>query len=375
MAHESSPPPPTPRTALAAYRRGGRALTIRDVAARAAVSHQTVSRVLNDHRSVATATRQRVLDAIEQLGYVPNPLARGLIANRTRSVGMVTADVSDSFFARAVAGAEAETRQHGYYLIVASVDQSAEVEAGYLRLMLERRVEGLILARPGVVLSAEQLEGAEASGIPLVAIGTAEMPGFVVVDVDNAAGGYLATRHLIDHGHRRIATIVGPPEWPSSTQRHLGYLQALRDAGLEAIDGLVERADDWGLAAGEEALGRLTARREQFTALFAHSDLIAMGAIRLLRGMGRDVPADVSVVGYDDLPIAEFLDPPLTTVHQPMREVGQLAAAIVHEQLEAAAPAQAGPRLLPASLVPRQSVAAPPSNARQPRRSSGSRHL
>src|SRR3954465_150927 len=148
--------------------------TIRDAAPLASVSHQTVSRVINGQASVAEPTRLRVVAAIDRLGDVPSPMARGLISNRTHPLGMVTADVSDGFFARAVAGAEDEARQRNYYLIVGSVEESPDDEegTGYLRLMADRRVEGLILARPGVVFAGEHLQGAASAGIPLVSIGS-----------------------------------------------------------------------------------------------------------------------------------------------------------------------------------------------------------
>ena len=333
-----------------------RRATIRDVAALAAVSHQTVSRVINGQTSVAEPTRQRVLEAIEQLGYVPSPMARGLISNRTHTLGMVTADITDGFFARAVAGAEMEARRRNYFLIVGSVEESPDDEegTGYLRLMLERRVEGLILQRPGIV------QGAANAGIPLVLIGSAQPPGFTVVDVDNRRGGFDAMQHLLGLGHRAIATIVGPEEWPSAIRRHEGTLDALRSAGIAEDPALVERAHDWGVESGHAATDRLLARGARFTGIFAHSDLIALGAIRRLRSEGLRVPGDVSVVGYDDLPIAAYVDPPLTTIHQPMREVGELAASIVFDQLSGEEP-EPGPHLLPARLVVRQSTAPPPA--------------
>jgi LacI family transcriptional regulator len=241
--------------------KGGRRATIRDVARYASVSHQTVSRVINGQDNVAEATRQRVLAAIEELGFVPSPMARGLISNRTHSLGLVTADLSEAFFSRAVAGAEVEARRRDYYLIVGSVEESPEDEegAGYLRLMLERRVEGLILARPSTVVADDQLERAASARIPLVSIGSVQQPGFTVVDVDNRQGGYDATRHLLDRGHRTIATIVGPRDWPSAAARLEGYRDALRDAGLAADMPYVERALKNNLKVADKLGARFTA--------------------------------------------------------------------------------------------------------------------
>jgi LacI family transcriptional regulator, galactose operon repressor len=334
----------------------GRRATIRDVAARAGVSHQTVSRVINRNPNVAPTTQERVLAAIRELGYVPSPLARGLISNRTHSLGIVADDISDGFLARMVAGAEAEARRRGYYLMIGSVEPDDD-ERGYLRLMLERRVEGLIVARPSVPITLDELLPARDAGIPLVGVGVTDLPGFPVVDVDNRQGGYDATRHLLEYGHTRIATIVGPREWPSAAARLEGYRRALREAGVPEDPALVEHATDWGLATGREAAARLLESSVDFTAIFAHSDLIALGAIRQLRDAGRRVPDDVSVVGYDDLPVADYVEPALTTVHQPMQEVGALAAALVLDALAGTAPLTSEPRLLPAVLVPRHTVA------------------
>jgi LacI family transcriptional regulator len=328
--------------------------TIRDVAARAGVSHQTVSRVINDSPRVTEATKARVLTAIRDLAFVPSPTARGLISNRTRSIGVVADDVSDHFFARAVAGAEGEARRRGYYLMIGSVEPDGD-EAGYLRLMLERRVEGLILARPSAPLVPADLLAARNAGLPLVAVGFGELPGVPVVDVDNRRGGYDATRHLLEHGHRRIATVVGPAGWPSAAARLEGFRLALGEAGIGDDPELAEHASDWGLESGRAAAARLLLRGAAFTALFAHSDLIALGAIRELRAAGLRVPDDVSVVGYDDLPVAGYVEPALTTIHQPMREVGVCAARLVLDQLAGrAAPPET--HLLPAVLVARQSV-------------------
>jgi DNA-binding LacI/PurR family transcriptional regulator len=336
----------------------GRPPTIRDVATRAGVSHQTVSRVINDSPRVTEATRERVLSAIRDLSYVPSPMARGLISNQTRSIGVVADDISDHFFARVVAGAEAEARRRGYYLMIGSVEPDDD-EAGYLRLMLERRVEGLILARPSVPLTPDDLQAARSAGVPLVTVGSTNPQGVPVVDVDNRQGGYDATRYLLQEGHRRIATIVGPSGWPSAVARLEGYRQALREAAVAEEPELVEYASSWSLESGQAAAAGLLGRRADFTAVFAHSDLIALGAIRELRNVGLRVPEDVSVVGYDDLPVAGYVEPALTTVHQPMREVGARAAGFVLDQIAGGAAPAPEAHLLPAVLVARQSVRPP----------------
>ena len=228
--------------------------------------------------------------------------------------------------------------------------------------MLERRVEGLIVARPQVPLTLDQLPPA-VERVPLVSIGSTEVPGFMAVDVDNRGGGFEATSRLLAYGHRMIATITGPSDWPSAHERLDGYRRALREVGTYD-ESLVEAASDWGPESGQEALGKLLSRAPGFTAVFAHSDLLALGAIRELRSRDLSVPEDMSVVGYDDIPVASFVDPPLTTVRQPMREVGALAAKLLLDRISGDAAAPVGGRIhLPTMVVERGSVG-PPRNDR-----------
>jgi DNA-binding LacI/PurR family transcriptional regulator len=265
---------------------------------------------------------------------------------------MVTTDVSDHSFAEAVAGAEKEARRRGYYLIVASVEQSSEEDddSGYLRLLLERRIEGLILARAHT--PSEQLLAAIANGVPVVTIGP-RVGDHSAVDVDNLGAAREAVAHLLGRGHRSIAMITGPTDWPAVQSRIAGYRAAHEEWGVTPPGELVEEALDWSPTSGQAATARLLARGADFTALFAHSDLIALGAIRELRAHGLAVPDDVSVVGYDDIDVAAFFDPPLTTVRQPMDRVGGLAASLLIDGDRT----RSRTHLLPATVIARESVA------------------
>jgi DNA-binding LacI/PurR family transcriptional regulator len=327
--------------------------TIRDVAALAGVSHQTVSRVINGDEKVRPQTRDRVLQMIEQIEYVPTRVGSRLASTRTHCLGMVTTDVSDHSFAEAVAGAEKEARRRGYYLIVASVEESAEEDdSGYLRLLLERRIEGLILARAHG--ASEQLLDAIENGVPVVTIGP-RIGEHSAVDVDNVGAAREAVAHLLGRGHRSIAMITGPSDWPAVQSRVAGYYAAQQEWNVTPPAELVEDALDWSPTSGQAATARLLARGIPFTALFAHSDLIALGAIRELRAHGLAVPNDVSVVGYDDIDVAAFFDPPLTTVRQPMDRVGALAASLLIDDTGRSRPRM---HLLPAAVIARESVAA-----------------
>jgi DNA-binding LacI/PurR family transcriptional regulator len=346
--------------------------TMRDVAAVAGVSHQTVSRVINDDARVREGTRQRVLDAIRSLGYEPNAVAQSLASNRTHTIGMVAPDISDHAFGQAAAGAEAAARRRGFFLIVGTVeDELAGDEPAYLRLMLQRRVEGLIIARPSRELEGSKLLAEAASRVPIVTIAPHRNRRDVsMVDVDNRRGAREATAYLLEQGHRAIATITGPIDWTSAAARLDGYRRALSAEGITADPALIESGEDWGLLSGQAAVRRLLDRGRHFTAIFAQSDLLALGAISELRERGMEIPAELSVIGYDDIPVARFVDPPLTTIQQPMREVGAAAAAIVidsivsHRSGESPAPIR---QRLRAPLVVRGSVAPPrPSRVRRP---------
>lgn len=332
--------------------------TIRDVAKRARVSHQTVSRVINGNDSVSAGTKERVARAIAELQYVPSAVARSLSSSRTHTLGMVTTDVSDHFFAEAVAGAEAAARKRGYFLIIGSIEPGAEDdERTYLRLMLERRVEGLIIAVPRLRLADDDLLADAATRLPTVVVASdIELPGADHVDIDNRQGGVEATEYLIAQGHRRIATITGPLDWPSARARLDGYRDALRRTA-DAGEPLVEPCLDWGLESGRRAAERLIAGARRPTAIFAQSDLLAMGAMSALRAHGLRVPEDVSMIGFDDIPVAQVFDPPLTTLRQPMREVGELAARLVLEPPDGARRGRAARHhVLRAPLVVRGSV-------------------
>jgi DNA-binding LacI/PurR family transcriptional regulator len=341
----------------------GRRPTIREVAAQAGVSHQTVSRVINADGYVAEATRNRVLQAIRQMNFVPNGIARSLSSRRSHTLGVVSNDISDHSFAEMAAGAEAEARRRGYYLIIGSVEDAVpEDEEAYLRLMQQRRIEGLIVARPRLRRASWKLLAGIADSIPTVAIASRlEALSLHSVDIDNVGGGRVAAAHLIANGHRDMATITGPMDWPSAQARLEGAQAALRDGGLET-KLVVVSSEEWGVEGGRAAMQQLLQAGRRFTALFAQSDLLAVGAIAELHARGLVVPDDVSVVGYDDIPVARYMTPALTTVRQPMNVVGARAVSMLAEEL-ARPPRSSRSRrrheLVNVSLVVRDSVASP----------------
>jgi len=331
-----------------------RKTTIRDVAVAAGVSHQTVSRVINNKPEVAEETRRRVWQVIQELGYQPSAIARGLASKRTYTLGLINADFDDPFYAGLVIGAEAVAREHGYFLMISSTERNPDGKPVYLRLLTEREVDGILFVRPSTEQDNRHIVSMLHQGIPLVTTAY-HVPGvrLTVVDVDNVDGGVKATRCLIDIGHRQIGMITGPFGWKSVMDRTQGYMLALEQAGIPYNESLIEHGG-WSYASGYEAMKRLLDRGVHFTALFIQNDRMAVGAIHALREAGRRVPDDVAIVGYDDNPMAAYCCPPLTTIRQPTREVGAVAVRQLLELIENP-DAERKEILLPVELVRRAS--------------------
>ncbi len=330
-------------------------VTMADVAREAKVSLITVSRVLNNHEYVADQTRETVLRVVQQLGYEPNAIARSLVLKQTRTIGLVTTDLSDYFFAQTISGAEIEARSRGYFSLVASVEGNLETEPQYVKLLTERHVDGLFFLRPSTTLFDDRLVNLLRDRIPIVTVGYhLPIDNVMVVDVDNVDGAQQAVNHLIQHGHEHIAMITGPLTYQAAQDRQRGYELSLAAARLPYEAGLVVESD-WNYEGGYAAMERLLARRLPFTALFAQSDEIAIGGLQALREAGYEIPTDVSVVSYNDLPVARYFNPSLTTIRQPMRELGQLAAGLLIDAIQGAFP-EKQLHLLRTELIQRTSV-------------------
>jgi DNA-binding LacI/PurR family transcriptional regulator len=330
-------------------------VTISRVAQEAGVSIQTVSRVINNRPDVAAETRERVLQVINRLGYQPNAIARSLVSRRTRTLGLITADFSDYFFTQVIAGAEVEARKHGYFFMLGSTERNYQDEPEYIRLLTEHHVEGILFARPSTEPSNHHLAELVQQGVPVVTTAY-YLPGqpLTVVDVDNVDGGRQATACLVESGHRQIAMITGVAGWKSVADRSAGYLEILQAANIAYDPGLVAEGD-WSYESGYRAMQTLLAGQRTFTALFAQNDRMAIGAIRALREMGRTVPKDVSVVGFDDIPVAAYCEPPLTTVRQPMRLVGESATRLLIQAIGQPNGGDSQEVLLKTELVRRES--------------------
>lgn len=327
---------------------------IKDVAREAGVSPTTVSRYLNNHIELPESTRLRIDTAIEHLGYRPNMLAKRLSTGKAEIIGVVAPEIANPFFTNLVAAIEDEAERHGYSVLLSSTRGMRTREIEQISRLGDRHVDGLILMtnNPDDGTLAAFIE--KHSNVVLL---DEDVPGFSgpKIFVDNVEGAYKATRFLIEAGHRRIAHIGGPPGLMSTIERESGFKRAMSEAGLKPSHVLFgSYTSEFGVAATKEIL----ASPERPTALFAGSDFVAIGAMQHIGECGLRVPDDISLIGFDDMPFAGLLSPPLTTIRQPVQELGRKA----FQALFAVMNKQPLPDLtrLQTTLVERQSVAEAP---------------
>lgn len=331
----------------------GGAVSITAVAEYAGVSVATVSRVMNGQGTVKPATRDKVLAAVDVLGYRMNHLARNLRTAESRMLLTMVPDVGNPFYAEIVRGIDSVARQQGYYVLLCDTGADPGRERSYFDLLRTRRADGAICLDPDTVQHAL---AEEMGDVPWVACCEFD-PDVAVpyVGIDNRAAAAEAVRHLIARGHTRIALINSDGRYLYARQREAGLRDALAEAGLALPPAWHVTVDGLDFAAGAEAARQLMSRDESPTAIFAVSDTLAIGVIRGLRDAGFAVPRDVAVVGFDDIAMAAQIDPPLTTIAQPMRELGETAARLLLQRL--AQPKAAVPGvLLPHRLIERGSA-------------------
>jgi DNA-binding LacI/PurR family transcriptional regulator len=307
--------------------------TIKDVAARAGVSRQTVSRVVNEKGEVSDATRHRVVAAIEELGYRPSAAARSMVMGRTCTLGCISPSLTDYTFANIIDSAQAEARRLGYFVLTGSAPTVQDVEP-LLEEMLRRQVDGLMVLNPRADERYRYFLPLIEKGLAVLYLNsTPQEEPVSSVHCDDRRGGYDATRYLIELGHQFIGTILGPENEEASVDRLAGFRQALAEEGLTCEPECVIQGD-WSATSGYQAARQLLAVPREFTAIFCQNDQMAIGAIRALREAGRRLPDDVSIIGFDDIPLASYFDPPLTTLRQPMRETGERAVQVLVETIQ-----------------------------------------
>ncbi len=337
---------PTPR------RRRGAVMS--DVGRLAGVSHQTVSRVINGSSHVRPETRERVLAAMRELDYRPNPVARALVTGRSNTLGVVTFDTTLYGPASTLCGIERAAHETGYFIIVASLkalDRSSLVDA-IDRLQLHG-VDGILVIAP-------YQEGADALAdapqrIPIVAVEAGPPDALPLVSVDQVAGAVSATRHLLDLGHETVWHVAGPRDFLEARQRLDGWRSTLESAGAEVP---VPLEGDWSARAGYD-LGRRLSRDRAITAVFVANDQMALGALRAMHEAGRAIPDEVSIVGFDDIPEAPYFTPPLTTIRQDFDDMGSRGVRLLLRAIERREPTSPGSTVQPDLIVRASTTVAP----------------
>jgi LacI family transcriptional regulator len=327
--------------------------TIREVAESAGVSYATVSHVINNTRVVSQETRERVLAAMSALNYRPNALARSLRQGKTNTMGLVLPDSANPFFAEISRSIEDEAFKKGYSVFLCNTELDTQRELFYVDVLSKKQVDGIIFVAAGD--QADSLDFLVHRNLPVVMIDR-DLHNVDVdaVLTDNQLGGFLATRHLIELGHTRIACISGPSSITPGSERIVGYRNALEQAGLVYDEKLILRGD-YHARSGLEITQSILEMDPRPTAIFALNDLMALGALRAASEAGCSVPADLAIVGYDDLELAQFTNPPLTTIAQPKKEIGVQA---VHLLIDRMSQKSRPPRrlVLPPELIVRRST-------------------
>jgi len=306
--------------------------TMKQVAEKAGVSTSTVSHVINNTRVVSDDVRERVLAVIQELRYIPSAVARSLKNDKTHTIGMMIPNNSNPYFAELIQGIEDSAFKLGYNIILCNAYDDAKKQAAYLRVLMEKRIDGLILVASGD--DEELAEILRGMPMPKVVVDR-EVSGVDAdfIEADHDRGGYLATKYLIGLGHRDIACVSGPMHLVPSRDRVAGYQRALQEAGI-AVNSHFLVHSDFTSEGGYTAFKHLLGLAHRPTAVFAGNDLMAFGGMCAANEAGVRVPEDLSVIGYDDIALASFSTPRLTTMAQPKYEMGETIARILVERIQ-----------------------------------------
>jgi LacI family transcriptional regulator len=306
--------------------------TIKDVAKQAGVSTATVSRVLNNDPRVTPAYRQAVLDAVSELDYRRDRIARNLRVRHSQIIGLIISDIQNPFFTSVVRGVEDVAHDNDYTVILGNSDEDPLKERLYLDIMISERAAGVIISPASETGNHSQM--VLRAGIPVVAVDRRMLDLEVdTVVVDNFEGAYRAVRHLLQLGHRRIGFIGGPLQVTTARERRDGYLSALSEQGIPSDPALV-KVTDLKMGGGYSAIYQVLEIEDPPTAIFSANNLITLGALNCIHEKGLRIPQDIAIVGFDDMPWATSLNPPLTAVAQPTYELGRLAADLLLQRIK-----------------------------------------
>ena len=306
--------------------------TIKDVAKLAGVHPSTVSRVINDDPRISEKTKKKILLIVNKLRYTPNAIARGLKTKRTYTLGMLIPDITNPFFAEIARGVEDAANKNNFNVILCNTDDKLKKERTYLEILRGKRVDGLILGTAHV--KDKSILELEMKKFPYILI-SRNIEGLDknCIIVDDVEGGMMATEYLIKLGHRRIAHITGPLKTRSALNRLKGYKLALKKYNIEYMDELVEEGD-FRIKGGYQAMKKFLKLLEPPRAIFAANDLLALGAMQAIQKKNFHIPEDFSVIGFNDIELASFVYPALTTIRQPMLEMGELAVKMLLRIIE-----------------------------------------
>lgn len=327
-------------------------VTIKDVARKAGVSTSTVSRTLSGRIPVDPHTREKVLAAVRELNYQPNELAKGLKEGKTKSMGLIMPNICNPVFPLVSRGVEDTARKHGYTLIICNTDEDPIREMESIQKLRKQWVDGIILAASGRENS--HIRELKDSGLPVVLLIRRMEDEVDAVLIDNNASACQAVSYLLETGHRRIAIVNGDRRLPLYRERYRGYIQALKEAGIAPDPGLVLEVTDEDSC--YNAVYTFLRSSSDVDAIFAANDLRALEAMRAAKDAGYRIPEDISIMGFDNLQFSPFLDPPLTTVDQPLYQMGQTAADRLLALIEGTASPEPEVRIMKTQLVIRESV-------------------
>lgn len=338
------------------------AVTLKDIARETGVHVSTVSRALgpNAHNTLTEQVITRVRETATRMGYVPNRLASGLRTNRTMTVGMMIPDITNSVFPPMVRGVESVLEPMGYASIIVNTDSLVEREHRLADILRERGVDGIIHA--AVLRNDPKIDAIVAQGTPVVTANRSiDSPNIPAVVNDDAHGIHLMLRHLHDFGHRQIVHIAGPQELSTGQIRYQAFLDAAQSLGIHLPQGAIARTNRFDEAEGHRAAGELARTGLPFTAILCANDRLALGAIDYLRSRGINCPTQVSVTGFNDMPMLDLIPPRLTTVRIQQFEVGRVSAQLLLQIMNDRDSSYPKETVLPVELIVRDSVTMAPT--------------
>ena len=333
------------------------AATMKDVALKAKVSTATVSRALMNPDKVSQATRNRVEKAAREVGYLPQPMGRNVKRNESRTILVIVPDICDPFFSEIIRGIEVTAANHGYLVLIGDCAHQNQQEKTFIDLIITKQIDGMLLLGSRLPFDAS-IE--EQRNLPPMVMANEFAPELELptVHIDNLTAAFDSVNYLYEQGHNRIGCIAGPEEMPLCHYRLQGYVQALRRCGIMVDPQYIARGD-FTFEAGSKAMQQLLDLPQPPTAVFCHSDVMALGALSQAKRQGLKVPEDLSIIGFDNIDLTQFCDPPLTTIAQPRYEIGREAMLLLLDQMQGQH-VGSGSRLMDCELIIRGSTRALP---------------